>query len=101
MVTTLEARSELVEYYIKLEEDLDYPYPQSISKLNDTGIDFEINCLFKYIMDTTECRSPFYMDIDISDIRSLVDNPNDDVKVSALISIMDSRIPQLHLKNRV
>lgn len=101
MTTTLEARSELVDYYIQLQEDLEVPYPSNISKLNDAGIDFEINCLFKYIVETTNSRSPYYLDLPLEDIKELVDSPNDDVKVSALIAIMDNRIPQLHLKSRV
>lgn len=99
--TAIKARSSLIDYFVSLQKDLDVPYPTVISQLTDSGIDFEVNCLFKYIMDTTNCRSPYFMDLRQEDIEDLIQNPNDDVRVSALLSIMDNRIPQLHIRNRV
>jgi hypothetical protein len=54
------------------------------------------------VVVSTSCKTPYLMDnLDESEIIPLFTNENDDVRVSAILSIINMRIPALNLYNYV
>lgn len=94
-------QSVLVKYFLDLQVDPDVQYPEELGGMNQNGIDFEVSKLYEYIHKNTECDSPFLMDIPEAEIIRLFDSEDDNVRISALLSIMATRLPQLQLKARV
>ncbi|MFF2798113.1 hypothetical protein [Lysinibacillus xylanilyticus] len=95
-------QSVLVKYFMDLQVDPDTPYPEELGDMNQSGIDFEVSKLYEYMRKDTTCRDPYIMDtISEHDIIRLFESPDDNIRISALLSIMDKRIPQLQLGARV
>lgn len=96
-----EPRSVLIEYFRDLQFDSETPYPEELGSMNQSGIDFEVTKLYEYIHKTTKCRNPFLMDSHEQEIIRLFESGDDDIRVSALLSIMNNRLPQLQIDARV
>lgn len=97
----VQVESTLVKYFKDLKRDPDIPYPEELGAMNQSGIDFEVSKLYEHILKTTNCRSPFLMDVSEAEIIRLFDSEDDNIRISALLSIVASRLPQLQLKSRV
>ena len=97
----MEARSILVEYFTDLQSDFDIPYPTDLGDMAQSGIDFEVSKLFEHIRNSTSCRNPYIMDVPQQEVFNLFTSTNDDIRVSALLSIIAVRLPQLELRSRV
>lgn len=92
----------LVGYFKALSQDPDASFPSAISEMAVSSIDFEVNRLCEYVVMSTCCKTPYLMDnLDESEIIPLFSNENDDVRVSAILSIINMRIPALNLYNYV
>lgn len=98
---TVQAQSILVKYFEDLQRDSDVAYPEELGSMNQTGIDFEVSKLYEYISIATTCRNPFLMDVPEHEIIRLFESEDDNIRISALLSIMSNRLPQLQLKARV
>lgn len=92
----------LVAYFKALSVDPDAAFPSAISEMAVSSLDFEVNRLCEYVVVSTSCKTPYLMDnLDESEIIPLFTNENDDVRVSAILSIINMRIPALNLYNYV
>lgn len=91
----------LVNYFKDLQCDAEVPYPEELGVMHQSGINFEISRLYEFIRKNTKCTRPFIMDIPEVEILALFSNPDDDIRVSAILSIMSARLPQLQLGSRV
>jgi len=98
---TTEVCSVLVKYFKDLQTDPDVAYPQELNQMNQNGIDFEVSKLFEHILENTSCTNPFLMDVSEAEVIRLFKSNDDNIRVSALLSIMSERIPKLQLKARV
>lgn len=91
----------LVEYFIKLREDIDTEIPEALSTMSESSLSFEVSKLFEYIamMDITNL---YLVNItDMEKVKTLVKNPDPSISVSALITIIDYRAPFLNLGRRI
>jgi hypothetical protein len=92
----------LVSYFKALSVDPDSTFPSAVSEMVASSLDFEVNRLCEYVVVSTSCKTPYLMDnLDESEIIPLFTNENDDVRVSAILSIINMRIPALNLYNYV
>lgn len=92
----------LVEYFKALSVDPDVGFPSAVSDMEASSLDFEANRLCEYVVISTSCKAPYLMDnLDESEIIPLFSNENDDVRVSAILSIINLRIPALNLYSYV
>lgn len=98
---SVQVESALVKYFTDLQRDPDVSYPEELGAMNQSGIDFEVSKLYEYICKTTTCRTPFLMDVSESEIVRLFESDDDNIRISALLSVMSTRLPQLQLKSRV
>lgn len=91
-------QSVLVKYFKELSANPEAAFPSTISQMEDSSMDFEANRLCEYVLKYTNCKYPYLMD-DLSekDIIPHFDSENDDVRVSAVLSIINLRIPALKL----
>lgn len=93
--------SVLVRYFTDLQTDPHAVYPVELSIMNTSGINFEISRLYEYISKFTKCRNPLIMDVPEEQILNLFSNCDDDLRISAILSVMSNRLPQLHLSSRI
>ena len=98
---TTQIKSVLVTYFLDLARNADVLYPEELGEMNQSGIDFEVSKLFEYITKNTKCRAPFIMDVTEPEIIKLFNSDDDNIRVSALLSIISMRLPQLQIKSRV
>lgn len=98
---SVQVQSSLVRYFTDLQVDPDIAYPEELGGMNQSGIDFEVSKLYEYIHKETSCREPFLMDVSEHEIIRLFTSDDDNIRISALLSIMANRLPQLQLRARV
>lgn len=91
----------LIDYYKSLESNPGTPYPIAVSSMTQETIDAEVSKLFHYAIYTTKCNNIYYFDVPEEEILRFLKNPNDNIRVSALLSLIGERIPSLQIKNRV
>lgn len=92
----------LVNYFKQLSMDSNADFPSAVSEMVASSLDFEVNRLCEFVVVSTLCKTPYLMDdLDESEIIPLFTNENDDVRVSAILSIINMRIPALNLYNYV
>lgn len=94
-------QSVLVKYFEDLQRDPDVAYPEELGSMSQSGIDFEVSKLYEYMENNTQCHTPFLMDVTEDEIIRLFNCEDDNIRVSALLSIMSARLPQLQLRARV
>ena len=91
----------LVDYFINLREDLDTEVPEALSKMTESSLSFEVSKLFEYIASMS-VEDLYLINIsDMSKIKQLVRSPDKNISVSALVTIIDYRIPFLKLGIRL
>ena len=100
-LATTKVVNTIVKYFLELKEDPDTPYPQEVNQMDQNRIDFEMSKLFDYILSNTKCTNPFIMDISEAEVIRLIHNPDDNISVSALLTLIDERVPRLQVKSRV
>ena len=91
----------LIDYYKALEKNPQVSYPKAVSSMTQDTIDMEVSKLFHYAIYSTNCTNLFYFDVPEDEILRFLTNPNDNIRVSALLSLIGERIPLLEIKNRV
>lgn len=95
---------ELINYFKTLETDLDAPVPEVFGEMNQTSLDFEVAKLLEYIvgMDSIGTGRVFLVDIpDRKIIQDLARNVDPNIRVSAILTVIDNRLPRLNLAKRL
>lgn len=93
--------SVLVKYYEDLKKDSDTNYPSELSFLKESSVDFEVSQLFEHILKNPSVETPFIMDVSEEEIINLINNEEETISVSAILTLIDLRVPQLGLASRV